>query len=153
MVEFTWSRKAEKAREEELWWRVKLNVVDTMISFIWFVTLYLFFILWQILTGWDRIWLPSATALTCFLCYTLVAHEKLTVSKAFTSIALFSYLQGPMVEFPSQIMALLQGVLFSPFSLLSFYQLVYSTRVDEEDRRLPCGRASPGMGLFAFASF
>lgn len=56
-----------------------------------------------------RIWMPSATALTSFLCYTLIAGEKLTVSKAFTSIALFSQLQEPMVALPGQIFAILNG--------------------------------------------
>lgn len=33
--EYQWSRKAENAREAELRWRIKGNVVDTAISFIW----------------------------------------------------------------------------------------------------------------------
>lgn len=53
--------------------------------------------------------MPSATGLLSFLCYTLIAGEKLTVSKAFTSVSLFSYLQGPMTELPAQIFALLHG--------------------------------------------
>jgi len=56
-----------------------------------------------------RTWIPSATALSTFLCYTLVAGEKLSVSKAFTSIALFSYLQEPMTALPGQVFALLHG--------------------------------------------
>ena len=54
--------------------------------------------------------MPSATALSTFLCYTLLAGEKLSVSKAFTSIALFSYLQEPMAALPGQVFALLQGM-------------------------------------------
>ncbi|TFK19978.1 pleiotropic drug resistance ABC transporter [Coprinopsis marcescibilis] len=88
--EYEWSAKADTAREDELRWRVKGNVVDTIMSFIW-------------------VWMPSATALTCFLCYTVVAGERLTVSKAFTSIALFSYLQEPMVALPGQIFAMLHA--------------------------------------------
>lgn len=61
----------------------------------------------------DRIWIPSATALVSFLCYTLIAGQPLTVSKAFTSIALFSQLQGAMMAVPSEIMAMLNGVLTS----------------------------------------
>jgi hypothetical protein len=57
--------------------------------------------------------MPSATALACFLCYTLIAGERLTVSKAFTSIALFSYLQEPMIALPGQIFAVLHGTSFS----------------------------------------
>ncbi len=56
-----------------------------------------------------RTWIPSATALLTFLCYTLIAGEKLTVAKAFTSIALFSQLQGPMTMLPEQVFALLHG--------------------------------------------
>ena len=61
------------------------------------------------LTG-SRTWVPSAVALATFLCYTLLAGEKLSVSKAFTSIALFSYLQEPMTALPEQVFALLQGM-------------------------------------------
>lgn len=53
--------------------------------------------------------MPSATALTSFLCYTVIAQERLTVSKAFTSIALFAQLQEPMTALPEQIFALLHG--------------------------------------------
>ncbi|KAF9015690.1 P-loop containing nucleoside triphosphate hydrolase protein [Cyathus striatus] len=88
--EYTWSREAEKKRETELDWRVKQNIVETFISFIW-------------------IWIPSATALATFLCYTLIAGEQLTVSKAFTSIALFSQLQEPMTALPGQFFAMLHA--------------------------------------------
>ena len=57
-----------------------------------------------------RTWIPSATALSTFLCYTLLAGEKLSVSKAFTAIALFSYLQEPMTALPDQVFALLYGM-------------------------------------------
>jgi ABC-type siderophore export system fused ATPase/permease subunit len=56
-----------------------------------------------------RIWLPSATALTSFMCYTLISGQRLTVSKAFTSIALFSQLQHPMVQLPRQFFSMLHG--------------------------------------------
>lgn len=79
-----------EARETELRWQVKENIVDVFINFIWN-------------------WMPSATALGTFVCYTVVAGERLTVAKAFTSIALFSYLQGPMTEIPDQIFSLLHG--------------------------------------------
>ncbi|KAG7099723.1 hypothetical protein E1B28_001540 [Marasmius oreades] len=85
-----WGRKTHELRENELRWRVKQNVVDTLITFVW-------------------TWIPSATALVSFLCYTLIAHERLTVSVAFTAIALFSQLQGPMTEIPGQIFALLHA--------------------------------------------
>ncbi|KAG7452254.1 P-loop containing nucleoside triphosphate hydrolase protein [Guyanagaster necrorhizus] len=88
--EYHWSFETEKARETELRWRVKENIVATLISFIW-------------------IWIPSATALTTFLCYTLVAGQRLTVSKAFTAIALFSQLQRPMTALPGQVFAILHA--------------------------------------------
>ncbi|GLB35831.1 putative ABC transporter transmembrane region [Lyophyllum shimeji] len=88
--EHHWSGKAGNAREAELRWRVKQNTVDTLISFIW-------------------TWIPSATALTSFFCYTFIAGERLTVSKAFTSIALFSQLQEPMTALPGQIFAMLHA--------------------------------------------
>ncbi|KAF7307138.1 P-loop containing nucleoside triphosphate hydrolase protein [Mycena indigotica] len=88
--EYQWSSTAGKARETELGWRVKENAVDTIISFIW-------------------TWIPSATALSSFLCYTLIAGERLTVSKAFTSLALFSQLQEPMTALPGQFFAMLHA--------------------------------------------
>ncbi|KAF8641091.1 hypothetical protein AX17_000734 [Amanita inopinata Kibby_2008] len=88
--ETRWAERVSDAREAELKWRVKENVVVALISFIW-------------------TWIPSATALVTFLCYTLIAGERLTVSKAFTSIALFSQLQGPMMALPGQIFALLHA--------------------------------------------
>ncbi|KAG1834405.1 P-loop containing nucleoside triphosphate hydrolase protein [Suillus variegatus] len=85
-----WSRTAHQAREEELDWRVKENVVDTIISFIW-------------------TWIPSATALATFSWYTLGEQEQLTVSKAFTAVALFSQLQEPMTALPEQFFAMLHA--------------------------------------------
>ncbi|KAF8078960.1 ATP-binding cassette transporter [Lyophyllum atratum] len=67
-----------------LQWRVKQNTVDTLISFIW-------------------TWIPSATALTSFFCYTFIAGERLT------SIALFTQLQEPMTALPGQIFAMLHA--------------------------------------------
>ena len=62
-----------------------------------------------------RIWVPSATALTSFLCYTLISGQRLTVSKAFASIALFSQLNGPLGTLPEQLFAILNGTSFMPF--------------------------------------
>ena len=56
-----------------------------------------------------RTWMPSAAALTSFLCYTLISGQRLTVSKAFTSIALLSQLESPMMILPGQIFSLLRG--------------------------------------------
>ena len=97
LLEFRWSERVRKTRESELKWRVKANIVDTFISFMWN-------------------WMPSATALATLVCYTVVAGEPLTVATAFTAIALFSYLQGPMVELPDQVFAMLHG----PCSLCSW---------------------------------
>lgn len=54
-------------------------------------------------------WVPSAMTVFSFLFYTLVAHGHLTVAKAFTSIALFGTLQGPMLELPNELFAFLDG--------------------------------------------
>ena len=75
--------------------------------------------------------MPSATALLTFLCYTLIAKQQLTVAKAFTSIALFSQLQGPMTDLPNQVFALLHGAYSSCITLnLTLIQLdrVHSIR-------------------------
>ncbi|KAF5366949.1 hypothetical protein D9757_010851 [Collybiopsis confluens] len=88
--EYHWGGKASGKREEELSWRVRENIVDTAISFIW-------------------TWMPSATALISFLSYTLIAKQRLTVSVAFTAIALFSQLQEPMTALPGQFFAMLHA--------------------------------------------
>ncbi|OJT02453.1 ATP-dependent bile acid permease [Trametes pubescens] len=88
--EYRWSERVREARETELGWQVKENIVDVFINFIWN-------------------WMPSATALGTFVCYTVLAGQRLTVAKAFTSISLFSYLQGPMTEIPDQIFSLLHA--------------------------------------------
>jgi hypothetical protein len=62
--------------------------------------------------------IPEVTALVCFICYTLITGERLTVAKAFTSLALFSNLQQPMMELPQQLLALLHGKWLFVFSLL-----------------------------------
>ncbi|KAK7465464.1 hypothetical protein VKT23_005441 [Stygiomarasmius scandens] len=88
--EYYWGRKTNEKRETELKWRVKNNIVDTLITFIW-------------------TWIPSATALISFLFYTLVQRQPLTVSTAFTAIALFSQLQEPMTALPGQFFAMLHA--------------------------------------------
>lgn len=77
-----------------------------------------------------RIWIPSATAIVAFLCYTLIQGQKLTVSKAFTALALFSYLQGPMATLPGQIQALLTGIELVVLPQILFMQF-YSPRIYE----------------------
>lgn len=67
-----------------------------------------------------RTWVPSATALASFMCYTMLAKERLTVSKAFTSVALFSRLQEPMSVLPAQVSALLHGE-FEPDFILPVF--------------------------------
>ena len=69
--------------------------------------------------------MPSATALTSFLCYTLISGQRLTVSKAFASIALFSQLYGPLGMLPEQLFAILNGMSLMPsvcLSILAYYQ-------------------------------
>ena len=78
------------AREDELRWRVCANIVDVIITFVW-------------------TWMPAATALAVFVSYTIFAGHPLTVAVAFTATALFSYLQGPMLQLPGQIFAMLNG--------------------------------------------
>lgn len=85
-----WAKLSLNARETELGWRVKENVVDVLITFIW-------------------TWIPSATALAAFMSYTLIAGQPLTVSKAFTALMLFSQLQEPMTALPGQVFALLHA--------------------------------------------
>lgn len=62
-----------------------------------------------VLTCRYRTWVPSAVILVSFVSFTIIAKEPLTVSKAFTAIEVFSQLQTPMTQLPSQIFALLHG--------------------------------------------
>lgn len=39
VLEYSWERKGREAREAELAWRVKRNIVDVAISFIWYATI------------------------------------------------------------------------------------------------------------------
>ncbi|KDQ09185.1 hypothetical protein BOTBODRAFT_179201 [Botryobasidium botryosum FD-172 SS1] len=88
--ESRWSGKVKSARESELRWRVKENIVDSIISFIW-------------------IWIPSAVILVSFMAFTTIAGQPLSVSKVFASIEVFAWLQAPMAELPNQIFALLHA--------------------------------------------
>lgn len=105
-----WADKTRRSREDELKWRVKENTVDTLISFIWSAELGNI-VRTQHLAVHFRTWIPSATALTSFLCFTLIAGQRLTVAKAFTAIALFSRLQEPMTALPGQVFAMLHGTI------------------------------------------
>lgn len=108
-------------------WRIRSYVLNTLIIFTWLVIA----ISWATRLSTKplrRIWIPSATALVSFLCYTLIAGQPLTVSKAFTSIALFSQLQGAMMAVPSEIMAMLNGMFSISFEgqcLLTRIKLAY----------------------------
>ena len=109
-IENGWASRVGDSRENELRWRVKDNIVSTVISFLWFVFSHDNVSGSTILTSLGvRTWVPSATALASFVCYTMIAKERLTVSKAFTSVALFSQLPEPMSALPTQIFALLHG--------------------------------------------
>ncbi|KAI5120846.1 hypothetical protein M0805_007033 [Coniferiporia weirii] len=85
-----WAGKVLGHREVELNWRVKENICSILITFIW-------------------IWVPSAMALFSFLFYTVIANGRLTVSKTFTSLALFSALQNPMMDLPNQFFSFLHA--------------------------------------------
>ena len=67
----------------------------------------------DVFNGFIWSWMPAATALSVFVSYTIFAGQPLTVSTGFTATALFSYLQGPMLELPGEFFALMHGALFS----------------------------------------
>lgn len=52
-------------------------------------------------------------------CFTLVAHQQLTVPVAFTALALFGMVRSPMTMLPTSITQLLQSTSLSLFSLFS----------------------------------
>ncbi|KAH8923770.1 P-loop containing nucleoside triphosphate hydrolase protein [Atractiella rhizophila] len=85
-----WKAKVQSARDDELNWRIKQNVLGSAISFIW-------------------LWLPSCVVLAAFSTFTVILKQPLTVSKAFVAIQIFSQLQAPMSQLPNEIFALLQA--------------------------------------------
>lgn len=85
-----WARRVEEARRLELKLRVKQMILSTVISFIW-------------------IWVPTAILLVSFWSLTSLFGRPLTVSIAFTSISLFSQLQGALRALPNQITSWLRA--------------------------------------------
>jgi hypothetical protein len=84
---------------------------------------------WRVPMTFYRTWIPSATALATFSWYTLGEQEQLTVSKAFTAVALFSQLQEPMTALPGQFFAMLHGLscgIITGYAIL----ICYSLRID-----------------------
>ncbi|EGG07028.1 uncharacterized protein MELLADRAFT_85900 [Melampsora larici-populina 98AG31] len=85
-----WAGRVEEARRLELKLRVKQMILSTVISFIW-------------------IWVPTAILLVSFWSLTSFFGRPLTVSIAFTSISLFSQLQGALRALPNQITSWLRA--------------------------------------------
>ena len=99
-----------------------------------------------------RTWMPSATALTSFLCYTLIFGQRLTVSKAFTSIALFNQLQSTMISLPRQFFAMLHGKSFIYRPVPSNLLIIFSLCLHATHPRIPERGRSSRLGIHPFHS-
>jgi hypothetical protein len=128
-----WAGRVDAAREDELRWRVQENICSVILAFIWWVV---FFNSFPASYRRDRTWIPSATALASFMTYTLIAGERLTVSKAFTAIAVFSQLQDPMTALPGHIFALFHGMSLELLQILAL-NLSCSLCINATYRGLP----------------
>ncbi|CAK5270991.1 unnamed protein product [Mycena citricolor] len=87
--ETKWTAKVMAAREAELKWLAKLRLNSIMFTALF-------------------ISVPISLSVASFCCYILLGNE-LTVSKAFTAIALFGMIRQPISTFPGFIVDLIQA--------------------------------------------
>lgn len=106
-----WIQKAEEARAEELSWRVKNYLNDSLITLVWQVDS------WQVLSDaqvrdvddtLSRLMTPNMIVFLSFLSYTKFAGRTLTIPVAFTALALFEKINWPLQRLPHFIMEYLE---------------------------------------------
>lgn len=88
-LEPQWLGKVFDARSIELAWLLKTRINNLLINIVWNFT-------------------PDVVLLISFACFTKIRGEELTVPVAFTALALFALLRGPMGTLPNSITQLLQ---------------------------------------------
>lgn len=88
-------------------------------------------------------------ALFSFLFYTIIAGGRLTVSKTFTSLALFAALQSPMMELPDQFFSFLHGK-SSMISAGNLFKAARSVCIVAENQCILARRGSRCMGVWSY---
>ncbi|GAA5937761.1 uncharacterized protein JCM15063_002109 [Sporobolomyces koalae] len=87
--ERNWLRRVGDKRETELKWLLRTRLNSMFLNVVWNFT-------------------PDLVMLISFACFTLILGKPLTVPIAFTSLALFALVRGPMSVLPMSITQLLQ---------------------------------------------
>ncbi|KAF9095081.1 hypothetical protein BGX29_009172 [Mortierella sp. GBA35] len=92
---FAWERKIQKkimeVRDQELRRYVRLYILNTFFTLLWFTS-------------------PILVTVMSFTSYTKLEHKYLSSSVAFTSMAIFIILRGPLNMLPSMITDLLEAI-------------------------------------------
>ncbi|GAA6053022.1 hypothetical protein JCM3770_002387 [Rhodotorula araucariae] len=87
--EENWLGRVFEARKTELDWLLKTRMNNLGINALWNFS-------------------PDLVMIVSIACFTLVAHQQLTVPVAFTALALFGMVRSPMTMLPTSITQLLQ---------------------------------------------
>ncbi|GAA5897295.1 hypothetical protein JCM8208_003781 [Rhodotorula glutinis] len=87
--EESWLARVFAARKTELDWLLKTRMNNLAINALWNFS-------------------PDLVMIVSIACFTLVAHQQLTVPVAFTALALFGMVRSPMTMLPTSITQLLQ---------------------------------------------
>ncbi|BGP48208.1 hypothetical protein JCM10450v2_004080 [Rhodotorula kratochvilovae] len=87
--EENWLSRVFEARKTELDWLLKTRMNNLGINALWNFS-------------------PDLVMIVSIACFTLVAHQQLTVPVAFTALALFGMVRSPMTMLPTSITQLLQ---------------------------------------------
>ncbi|KAF8890917.1 multidrug resistance-associated ABC transporter [Infundibulicybe gibba] len=132
-----WIDRALDAREVEMKWMIKARINSVM-----------FYLLWTCA--------PILVSIISFFAYVMQGKE-LTVSVAFTSIALFNMIRAPLNVIPAWIVQILQtGVSLKRIAVYldedEVTDQVSSLKIDRTTPHLPGGSDEEGLGL-ANASF
>ncbi|KAG8878137.1 hypothetical protein FRB98_006383 [Tulasnella sp. 332] len=130
-----WIKRVQEARAVELSWLLKDRVNSVLFGLVWSLS-------------------PTCVAVIAFATYVLVTGQQLTISTAFTSIALFNMLRMPLNVIPMFIVQLLQasvalerieaflGEEEVPDYVSSFRRPVPSTQLTDEDHLIGITGAS-----------
>lgn len=86
-----WESRVRRARNTELWALAKCRIVNAFVSVYWAA-------------------IPLCTALLAFGLYTVALNHHLTIPVAFTAVALFDMLRGPLEVLPTFLTLFIQAL-------------------------------------------
>jgi ABC-type multidrug transport system fused ATPase/permease subunit len=124
-----WTQRVLDAREVEMKWMIKSRINSIMFSLLWTSA-------------------PILVSVTSFFAY-VVQGNKLTVSVAFTSIALFNMVRMPLNVIPTWIVQILQtGVALNRIATyLDEDEVTEQVSALKKDRSAPGGHDDEGLGI------